>query len=45
MQDLDVIVKNGTILTMDSEDRVLEKGVVGIKGDTIEIVGEPDLKR
>ena len=40
MQDLDVIVKNGTILTMDHENRLLEGGVVGVKDDTIKIVGQ-----
>jgi len=40
MQDLDVVVKNGTILTMDPENRLLEGGVVGVKKDTIKIVGQ-----
>ena len=39
MKDLDVVVKNGTILTMDPENRLLEGGVVGVKDDTIKIVG------
>ena len=40
MQGLDVVVKNGTILTMDPENRLLEGGVVGVKKDTIKIVGQ-----
>lgn len=35
MQILDIIVKNGTILTMDHKGTVLEKGLVCIEGDTI----------
>jgi 5-methylthioadenosine/S-adenosylhomocysteine deaminase len=45
MQDLDVIVKNGTILTMDPENRLLEGGVVGVKDDTIKIVGQMDQEK
>ena len=40
MQDLDVVIKNGTVLTMDPEDRLFEKGIVGVKEDTIKLVGE-----
>lgn len=39
MQDLDVVIKNGTVLTMDSDNRLFENGIVGVKDDTIKIVG------
>jgi 5-methylthioadenosine/S-adenosylhomocysteine deaminase len=35
MQPFDIIIKNGTILTMDSKCSVLKKGLVCIEGDTI----------
>jgi 5-methylthioadenosine/S-adenosylhomocysteine deaminase len=40
MQDLDVIIKNGTVLTMDPENSLFERGVIGVKEDTIKIVGQ-----
>lgn len=39
MQDLDIVIKNGTILTMDPDSTLIEGGVVGLKGDTISYVG------
>jgi 5-methylthioadenosine/S-adenosylhomocysteine deaminase len=35
---LDIVIRNGTILTMDQENSVLENGVLGITGDTISLV-------
>jgi 5-methylthioadenosine/S-adenosylhomocysteine deaminase len=35
----DLLVKNGTIVTMDSERRVIEDGVIAVRGDTIVFVG------
>jgi len=40
MQPLDIVIKNGTILTMDPENRVYEGGFLGVTGDTISVVGE-----
>lgn len=40
MQPADIIIKNGTILTMDSRNSVIENGVLGIKGDTISYLGD-----
>lgn len=39
MQDLDIVIKNGTILTMDPDSTLIEGGVIGLKGDTISYVG------
>lgn len=39
MEKLDLLIGNGTILTMDPENRVFEKGTIGIRGDTISSVG------
>jgi 5-methylthioadenosine/S-adenosylhomocysteine deaminase len=36
---LDLLVKNGTIVTMDGERRIIENGVVAVKGDAIEFLG------
>jgi 5-methylthioadenosine/S-adenosylhomocysteine deaminase len=36
----DLIVKNGTIVTMDGERRVIDDGVIAVKGDTIVFVGK-----
>ncbi|RLB13777.1 MAG: S-adenosylhomocysteine deaminase [Deltaproteobacteria bacterium] len=36
---MDIVIKNGTILTMDPENRVYEKGFLGVTGDTISHVG------
>ena len=35
MEQFDIIITNGTILTMDGKNRVLENGTICIKGDTI----------
>jgi len=35
MQPYDILIKNGTILTMDRENSVIENGQVCIRGDTI----------
>ena len=40
VQQFDIIIKNGTILTMDSENSVFEKGSLLINGDTIAHVGD-----
>ncbi|RLB10197.1 MAG: S-adenosylhomocysteine deaminase [Deltaproteobacteria bacterium] len=36
----DLAIRDGIVLTMDSKNRVIEDGVVGIKGDTIIYVGK-----
>jgi 5-methylthioadenosine/S-adenosylhomocysteine deaminase len=36
----DLIVKNGTIVTMDADRRILEDGVVAVQGDGIVFVGK-----
>ena len=40
MQQFDIIIKNGTILTMDAENSILESGFLCIEGDTISHIGE-----
>jgi 5-methylthioadenosine/S-adenosylhomocysteine deaminase len=35
----DLLVKNGTIVTMDSERRIIDNGVVAVRGDAIIFVG------
>ena len=35
MQQVDILIKNGIILTMDSENSIIEGGVLGITGDII----------
>ena len=42
MQQYDIIIKNGTILTMDNRNSVFESGQLCIKGDIIAKVGAPD---
>jgi len=42
MQHPDIIIKNGTILTMNKEGAVLEEGLVCIEGNTISYVGPQD---
>src|SRR5260370_23001654 len=37
--EYDLLVKNGTIVTMDGERRVIEDGVVAARGDEIVFVG------
>jgi len=39
MHRFDLVIENGTILTMDPQERVIENGFVGLKGDTISRVG------
>ena len=40
MQYFDVFIKNGLLLTMDSDNSLFEKGSLGITGDSISYVGE-----
>ena len=42
MQQADIIIKNGPILTMDKKNTVIEDGLVCIKGDTISRMGSGD---
>ncbi len=40
MEPFDILIKNGTILSMDSENRLFENGILGITGDTISLVAD-----
>ncbi|MCD6236231.1 MAG: amidohydrolase [Thaumarchaeota archaeon] len=44
MERFDVVVKNGIVLTMDDEMRVLSPGNVGISGSEIRYVGRDEVK-
>lgn len=44
MEKYDLLIRNGTILTMDPENRVLKKGIIGIHGDTISSIGTKEDK-
>jgi len=39
MQQVDIIIKNGTILTLDSENSIFENGFLCIRGDSISEIG------
>ncbi len=45
MPIFDILIKNGTILSMDSKNSIIENGLVGIKGDTISYIGKRVKKR
>jgi len=40
MKSLDILIKNGTILTMNAQNRIVNRGFLGVKGDTISTLGE-----
>ena len=40
MKSFDIIIQNGTILTMDAENRVIENGMVCVSGDAISHLGD-----
>lgn len=40
MEPVDILIENGTILTMDSHNSTIENGFLGIRGDTISSIGE-----
>ena len=44
MQQVDLIVKNGTVLTMDSENNIIHNGLVCVMGDIITYVGKDENK-
>jgi 5-methylthioadenosine/S-adenosylhomocysteine deaminase len=39
MKAFDILIRNGTVLTMDSQGSIIERGFVGIKGDSIVAIG------
>ena len=45
MQNVDVIIRNSTILTMDRQNSVIENGLLCIRGDTISHIGIDDEKQ
>ena len=45
MGPFDILIKNGTILTMDVGNSIIKSGLLGLKGDTISYIGSgPDKK-
>ena len=42
MQEADIIIKNGTGITMDAQNTIFKNGFLGIKGDTISYIGSGD---
>ena len=40
MRHFDILIKNGTILTMDTQNSILENGFLGIRGDSITDIGQ-----
>ena len=40
MTTFDLVIQNGTLLTMDPENRVIENGILCVSGDTISYVGD-----
>jgi 5-methylthioadenosine/S-adenosylhomocysteine deaminase len=38
----DILISNGTVLTMDERDRIIENGAMAIAGDTIAAIGPAD---
>ena len=45
MQRFDILIKNGTILTMDPRSSIVENGFLGIQGDTVSYIGHGPEKR
>ncbi len=39
MQSVDIMIKNGTILVMDTENSIIKRGFLCIEGDTISYIG------
>jgi 5-methylthioadenosine/S-adenosylhomocysteine deaminase len=42
MESIDLLIRNGSVLTMDPQDTLIEKGAVAVSGDRIAAVGEDD---
>ena len=39
MQSVDIMIKNGTILVMDTKNSIVNRGFLCIEGDTISYIG------
>ena len=44
MTNFDIAIKNGTILTMDAKNSIIEDGLLGIKRDSISYIGKSSEK-
>ncbi|MGE5839082.1 MAG: S-adenosylhomocysteine deaminase, partial [Deltaproteobacteria bacterium] len=40
VKEVDILIKNGTVLTMDAHQTLIEKGFLCVRGDTISTVAE-----
>jgi 5-methylthioadenosine/S-adenosylhomocysteine deaminase len=40
MEEIDILITNGTVLTMEPDGQVIENGAVAVKGDTIVALGD-----
>ncbi|MGD2125585.1 MAG: amidohydrolase [Desulfobacteraceae bacterium] len=45
MNGLDLLIENGTILTMDAKGSIIRDGFLGIKGDTISSTGTDEVEK
>ena len=45
MQSVDIMIKNGTILIMDTKNSIIDKGSLCIEGDTISYIGTGNDKK
>jgi len=45
MQDNDIVIKNGMILTIGPQNSIIKSGCLSIKGDTISDIGSDDSKK
>ena len=45
MEQFDILIKNGTLLTLDAQNLIVNNGLLGIKGDNISYVGSRDDKK
>jgi 5-methylthioadenosine/S-adenosylhomocysteine deaminase len=44
VQPIDILIKNGTILTMDAKGTVISRGYIAVQGDVIAMLGSGDGK-
>ena len=40
MKDFDLVIENAAILTMDVNEKIIKNGTIGVKDETISLVGK-----